>query len=306
MAATGSALRWPLLKLLGAVLGLAATGLWAWQQRPSAWPGAWHVGLLVGVFLSCASLCAYSARFRCVMALVALDISRVESLRIVSFAVFCQFFVPLGAGAEMAKFFKLRGLAPERRMVANAAAIVVEHLLGLVALVMTAAVLFATLRPFAIKVSGLWLVSGAVVTVMAAAVVLFGRQRGTGLGPQQLLTRLWAHKSHALGAVWWSVIMHALLAAAVYVGSSAWALPLGYWQVLLVLSAAGVLQAVPANLVGVGAADVAGAGLYVALGLPLSGALLLVSLLYSYRALLAVLGGLWELDKARRAVLNNR
>lgn len=299
-------LRGPLLKLLGAVLGLATLGLWAWQQRPIAWAGGWHAGLLMGVVLSCCSLCAYSARFRCVMALLDLDLRRVESLRIVSFAVFCQFFVPLGAGAEIAKFFKLRGLAPQRRALLGAAAIVLEHLLGLVALVLTATALFAALRPIVIEVQALWLVSGAAMAVLAAGLVLLHRQRGSRLGARQLLARLWAHKSAAFGVLAWSVIMHALLAAAVYVGSSAWALSLSYWQILFVLSAAGVFQAVPANLVGVGAADVAGTGLYVALGLPLSGALLLVSLLYSYRLLLAVLGGGWELDKTRRAVLASR
>ena len=283
------------------MLGLAALTLWAWQQRPAALPDGWHEQLVAGGLLSLCSLFAYSARFRRVMQVLDLDVTRLESLRIVSFAVFCQFFVPLGAGAEIAKFLKLRGLTPQRRALVSAAAIVVEHLLGLLALVATASVLFAILRPFAMQVNVLVLVLGTLAIVVLAATILLRRQAGTGLHAGRVLAGLRAHKCDAALALVWSLLMHMLLAAAVYVASQGWAMTLGYWQILLVLSAAGVFQAVPATLVGVGVADVAGTGLYVALGLPLSSALVLVSLLYSYRLLIALLGGLWELGRARRA-----
>ena len=283
-----------------ALLGLTALTLWAWQQRAATLSGGWHEQLLAGVVLSVCSLFAYSARFRRVMRLLDLDLNRLESLRIVSFAVFCQFFLPVGAGAEIAKFFKLRGLAPQRRALISAAGIVLEHLLGLVALVTTASVLFAVLRPFAIEVDVQLLALGALVIVALAATILLRRQRAQGLDTRQLVARLRAHKWDAALALVWSVLMHVLLAAAVYVGSLGWEMTLGYWQILLVLSAAAVFQAVPANLLGLGVADVAGSGLYVALGLPLSSALVLVSLLYGYRLLIALLGGLWELATVPR------
>ncbi|CAN0504062.1 unnamed protein product, partial [Phaeothamnion confervicola] len=127
--------------------------------------------------------------------------------------------------------------------------------------------------------------------------VLLRTQRRADLNAGQVLARLLAHKRDAALALAWSVAMHALLAGAVYVGSLGWGLALTYWQVLFVLASASVLQAVPASLLGIGVADVAGTGLYVALGLSLPDALLLVSLLYCYRLLAAVLGGLWESGK---------
>ena len=181
----------------------------------------------------------------------------------------------------------------------SAAGIVLEHLLGLIALVSIASVLFAWLRPFALEVDGALLALSALTVVALAAWVLLRRQRRAGLNGRQLLARLGAHKCDAALALAWSVLMHALVVGAVYVGSLGWGLALSYWQVLLVLASASVLPAVPASLVGIGVADVAGAGLYVALGLSLPDALLLVSLLYCYRLLAAILGGLWEWDKAR-------
>ena len=288
--------------LLLALLTISALIGWAWQARPASLAVRWHALLIPGALLSLLSLLAYAARFRRVMHMLDLQFSLRDGLRIVSFAVFCQFFVPLGAGADLAKYMKLRGLAPERRALLSAAGIVLEHLLGLVALVSIASVLFALLRPLALEVNIALLVLGALTVVALAAWVLLRAQGAAGLDVRHLLARLGSHKRDAALALLWSVLMHALLAGAVYVGSLGWGLALSYWQVLFVLASASVFQAVPANLVGIGVADVAGTGLYVALGLPLTDALLLVSLLYCYRLLAAVLGGVWESGKALERV----
>jgi uncharacterized membrane protein YbhN (UPF0104 family) len=291
--------RWSWLRATVVLLGLVVLSFWAWRQRPAALPDGWHALLLPGVFLALCSLFAYSVRFRYVMRLLDLDVHRIESLRIVSFAVFCQCFVPMGGGAELAKFFKLRGLAPQRRALISAAGVALEHLIGLAILVLTASVLFGVLRPIAIDLAPVTLAVGAVAILALAATVLLRRQN---LHARQLIVHLQTHRRDALLALSWSLLMHVLLAAAVFVGSLGWAIPIGYGQILFVLSAAGVLQAVPANLLGIGMADAAGTGLYVALGLSLSNAVLLASLLIGYRLLIALLGGLWELGATRRVI----
>lgn len=262
--------------------------------------------MLPGVMLALCSLFAYSARFVHVMRLMDLDVNRLEGLRIVSFAVFCQFFVPVGGGAELAKFFKLRGLAPQRRTLSSAAGIALEHIIGLAALLTIASVLLVFLRPFALEVSPLVVVFVALLILALGAAVLLRHRGHTELNGQQLLVHIRMRQRDAALALGWSLVMHILLAAAVYVGSRGWGIPIGYGQILLVLSAAGVLQAVPVNLLGIGVADVAGTGLYLASGLSLSHALLLSSLLVAYRLLIALLGGLWELISARRAVIGRR
>lgn len=260
----------------------------------------WHAWLLPGFALSLLSLLAYAARFRRVMHMLDLDFSYVDGLRIVSFAVFCQFFLPLGAGAELSKFFKLRGLAQERHALVSAAGIALEHVLGLAALVTMASGLWLALQPLPLTLPALSLVLAAVLIVALGTAVILRVHSAVGLKAAQILMRLAQHRRDALSTVLWSILMHALLAAAVFVGSFGWGIAIGYGQILFVLSCAAVFHAVPANLVGVGAADLAGTGLYIALGLPLAKALLLVSLLYGYRLLAALLGGLWALHGARR------
>ena len=290
--------RWFVLRAVLALLGLVGLTVWAWWQRPHALSGGWQAQMLPGAFLALCSLAAYGARFRQVMRLLNIKLTLRESLRIVSFAVFCQFCVPVGGGAELAKFLKLRGLAPERRALISASGVVLEHIIGLLALVATASVLFAIFRPFALTVPPLVVAIVAPTILVLAAMVLLRRQGSTRLDSTQLL----AHKSDVVLALGWSLLMQVLLAAAVYVGSLGWAMNIAYWQILFVLTTAGVLQAVPANLLGVGAADVAGTGLYVALGLSVSHAILLASLLISYRLLVVLFGGLWELDRARHVM----
>jgi uncharacterized membrane protein YbhN (UPF0104 family) len=96
-----------------------------------------------------------------------------------------------------------------------------------------------------------------------------------------------------------SCLMQGCLATAVWLGSRGWAIDIGYLDVLLVLTTSLMLQAIPLQLAGIGAAELAGTGLYLALGLSPAGALLLVSLLYCYRLAVAIAGGLWALERAK-------
>ena len=51
----------------------------------------------------------------------------------------------------------------------------------------------------------------------------------------------------------------------------------------------------PVSVLGVGGAELAGTGLYLALGLPAAAAVLLSSIFYSYRLVMALMGGPWDL-----------
>ena len=109
------------------------------------------------------------------------------------------------------------------------------------------------------------------------------------------------HQKQLVLALACSLLMHLLIAAAVFCGALHWQIEISYLQVLFVLTGAFLFQMVPINLVGVGAIEIAGAGLYLAVGLTMSQAISLVSLLYCYRILIALVGGLWEFVDGWRA-----
>lgn len=288
-----------LLKSLAILAGLGALLAWLGRERAGqllGWP------LLAGLGLSWLSMVAFAARFRAVMALAGFSISLTQSLRLLTLSVFVHFFVPMSVGAEMTKFLRLRALSPSRGSLAQAGALLLDHAVGFVALLAMSLVLLTWRDPLGLgRAWPLGVACGLGVAALLAA-RLAGASARFGAFAAALRERVLQHKAELGVGLIGSLAMHALLASAVFVGARDTGITLAWPELLLVLSGAGMLQLLPLNVAGVGAGEVAGTGLYLALGLSLPDALTLVSLLYCYRLAMAAVGGLWELlgDRASR------
>lgn len=280
------------VKAVGILAGLAALASWLGRERASTllgWP------LFAGLALSWLSMLAYALRFRAVMAAAGFTVGFVPSLRLLTLSVFVHFFVPMSIGSEMTKFLRLRALSPSRGNLALAAALVLDHAVGFVALLAMTLGLLAWRDPLGFGRAWPLGIACALAAVAFPAARLVGASARFGDALQALRARLGQHKVSLSQGLVWSVAMHALLASAVFVGARETGIPIAWPELLLVLVGAGMLQLLPVNVAGVGAGDVAGTGLYLALGLALPDALTLVSLLYCYRLAMAAVGGLWEL-----------
>ena len=285
---------WQVLKVLAIIGGIGLLSRHLLDERPLT---LWQPALLWGLALAALSMLAYALRFRAVMDIAGIALTRVAALRICTLAVFWHFFVPLSVGSELTRYARLRAHAPAHSPGEIAAALVLDHALGVLALLGLAGALLLGLRPFG-PVS-LWLPlavwAGLAITLL---LILRGRQRLPAT-VVRALTQL-AGKPRAIArALGWSVLMHLLLGAAVWTGARGWQIALDYPHAALVQASAGLFQMLPVNLGGVGGGEVAGLGLYLALGLARADALLLVSLLYCYRVLIALLGGVWEILSPR-------
>jgi len=287
-------------KLIFVPIGIAALVYWASREHSVRFVDAWNAYLLAGVLLSQVSICFFALRFRRVMRVVGLRLSVREALRINALSMFYHFFVPLAAGADVTRYIKLRGLAPERRPVAMAGGIVLDHIIGLGTLIMIAVILTILLKPTIVTLDTRVLIFAAAVVVCVAAGAGVSIRQSSSLKVAELVRRLRGHKLDVAHAVALSLAMQLLTAAAVFTGSVGWGISIGFHEILLVLTASFIFQALPFNVGGVGAADIAGTGLYIAIGLTPAAALLLVSLMYCYRLLVAVTGGICELASARR------
>ena len=280
------------VKAVGILAALAALCVWLGRERASAllgWP------LFAGLGLSWLSMVAYALRFRAVMAAAGFTVGFVPSLRLLTLSVFVHFFVPMSVGAEMTKFLRLRALSPGRGNLAQAGALALDHAVGFLALLAMTLGLLAWRDPLGFgRAWPLGLAAGLPLGGLLAARVARGSAR-LGERLQALRARLGQHKVSLSQGLAWSVAMHALLASAVFVGARDTGIALAWPELLLVLTSAGMLQLLPVNVAGIGAGEVAGTGLYLALGLPMPDALTLVSLLYCYRLAMAAVGGLWEL-----------
>lgn len=276
-----------------AALGSGLPVIVWWAAQEAALAGGWDVGLLPGIVLSQLGMVIYALRFRCVMRVVGIDLGLVETLRIATLGLFYQCFVPFAAGADLTKFLKLK--ASDHATAPVAAGIVLDHLLGFMVLALIAAALFTRYRPFEIAVDPARSLLALLAVVGLIGVLGWRLVRKHLPGVRSACGLLVNQRRRVAGAVLLAGIMHGVIAGAVWSAASNFELSIDYPTVLFVLSAASLFQAVPAQLFGIGIAELAATGLYVAVGLSPAAALLLTSVLVGYRLLMALIGGLWEL-----------
>lgn len=289
------------VKLVLLPLGIGCLLYWATQEeslRKHASLG-WELG--AGALLSLLAMGPLALRFRYAMRIGGFALTTAQSLRINALSVFYHFFVPLSIGAELTKFVQLRIAHPEPGALRVTAAIVLEHVLGFAALLCVLVGLLAGDDPLGMPLD-LRQVAAAIIAVNALLLLLAWRLRARlQASVRAMLERVVGHRGDAVAALLWSILVQFLLAAALALPAQAWGLDITYRELLFVLAASSLLSAVPINVAGIGAAEIAGTGLYIALGLSSREAVLLVSLMYCYRLLFAVLGGLWDFAATRRS-----
>ncbi len=278
--------------------GLAVTGLgllfFSLRDELAALPQAKGVSVFISVVLTLSAFCCYAGRFRTVMRLIDLDLPPLHALRLTASASFYQAFVPLSVGGDLTRFALCSAAAPgmSRRRIAGG--IVLDHLLGSLALLLLA-------LPWVIDrlaEEGLWLgavVLGAGLLPILALSTLRGLRRRT----RRMLSPLRTHVPGTLAALAFSLGMQLLLAVAVWNLARMWEIEIAFTDLLGVVACGGLLQVVPVNVGGLHLGDLAGGALYMLHGLSLSQAALLATSLYCLRVTVAILGGVWDLTQAR-------
>jgi uncharacterized membrane protein YbhN (UPF0104 family) len=289
---------WPVLRTVLVIAGLLLLCRWALAERPGGGAWVWHPGLATGFFASALSFVLFALRFRSVMRIVDLDMPQLVALRISAAAQFYHCFVPLGVGAEVTRFARCRALAPYLSPALMASGIAFDRVLGLAVTLALALLMTALVRPGLLSGPGpVPLVLGFVAAFVVAAVLVarrYARRRANGR-LRAAWRRLRERRGHLIDACALSLAMQFTLAGSIFAAGSGWALPLQYVEVLWVVAASSVLQLLPLNAAGVNAGDLAGTGLYVALGLSLPDAILLSAVFYLYRLGIAFVGGLLEI-----------
>lgn len=294
-----------LAKLVLLPLGVGTLLYWASQEHSLPRAAAWTWQLSTGIALSQLAALPLALRFRHALKIAGFMVDVAHSLRINALSAFYHFFVPLSIGSELTKFLQLRAVAPEQGAMRAAGAILLDHLLGFAALLAILVTLMVAKPPLPFRLdsqpAGLVLLAAALA---AATVAWRFRSRLLPL-VREVSSRIEKHRADACQGFLWSVVMQAILAAAVLLGSSAWHIEISYLEILFVIAASSTLSALPVNVAGIGAGEIASTGLYMALGLSSKAALLLVSLLFSYRLLLAIIGGVWDFLATRRPTSEN-
>ena len=253
----------------------------------------YNVKVLLGFFISQVALFLYSLRFRLVMKSTGITLKIIDAFRINTFAVFYHFFTPLSMGADLTKFIKLKKSHDSASH--RITSIIFDHVVGICSLVVLSTSLFILRKPELgeLSLSGNSPIEGVAVCVLIITVIIFRKDIKSIY--EKMLLSIKGNWSLIFIAFCFSIIMHMTLAAGIFVGSHGIGVTIQYIDILFVLSLSMILQSVPVSILGVGATEVAGVAIYTAIGLPITTALLLVALLYTYRLITSVAGGIWQL-----------
>lgn len=288
------------LKLVLMPIGIGCLLYWATQEETLRQQARWNWELSAGALLSLVAMGPLALRFRHALNVAGFALHTAQSLRINALSAFYHFFVPLSVGAELTKFVQLRLAHPERGALRLTAAILLDHVLGFAALLTILIGLFAGDNPLAGPLDIRW-IAVAIIIVNSLLLTLAWRFRARlSASFRDVLQRLVTHRLDVVAAIGCSVAMQALMAVAVVLPAGSWGIDIDYREILFVLAASSLFAAIPLNVAGIGAAEIAGTGLFIALGLSSQQAVLLVSLGYCYRLLFAVLGGVWDFAATRR------
>ena len=252
-----------------------------------------NVKVLLGFFISQVALLLYSLRFRLVMKSAGITLKIIDALRINTFAVFYHFFTPLSIGADLTKFIKLKRNHDSASH--RITSILFDHVVGICSLAVLAAFLLILRKPELgdLSLRGNQPLLGVALCILTITVVIFRKDIKNIY--EKMLLSIKGNWSLIFVAFYFSIIMHMTLAAGIFVGSHGIGVPIPYLDILFVLSLSMILQSVPVSILGVGATEVASVAMYTAIGLPITTALLLVALLYIYRLITSVAGGIWQL-----------
>ncbi|WP_435104572.1 hypothetical protein [Arhodomonas sp. AD133] len=257
--------------------------------------------LLLSCLVAAAGYAAFGLRLGWVLDAFSLKMPWPSVWRIHLTSLFYYFFLPAGVGYDLSKGAKIAARTRQVRKRRIASAVLGERLVGGAGVY----VLLLGAWPFIEFGDGsrvqafmparwVWpsLVAATVIGVIA--LVHWARRRGaTAIRP-------------LLIAVSVSAGAHLIVATAVWLVASALVLPISLADVVAAMAATLLFQLVPVNLVGVSLGEVAAVAVYLALGLERPEALLLATVAYAHRLVIAVVGGFLEGIGAARGLLHGR
>lgn len=213
-------------------------------------------------------------------------------------SLFYFVFVPFSIGADVAKMAMFSSVFQQRKAqiigmvfsdrVVGFLTFLVLSLLAFVHNAHALAALVGISRGYVLVLLGLLL--------LAAVGSLLLRTDRLGIGEK--MAAFWAAFRNAswwvCGAFGTSILMQLCMCTAVFMAAASFAIPIHWLQVVFVVSSAMLFQLIPVSVGGVGVTEVAAVGLYMAVGLGRTDAILLASTAYTFKLLSALIGGLLE------------
>lgn len=249
--------------------------------------------LVAALIVNQIALTLFAVRMRAVLALIDVDLTFMDSIRIHLQSMFYFFIVPMTVGLELARFLKIRSVAPQADRLKLSVALVFDRLVGAGSALLIALVLLAFMPRPLITPSPLWALvalGGAVVAFFAARALPRLRQAAA-----VSLALVRERPGRLLGILAVSVAMHMTSAIAILLASVAFGIAIDLFQTLFAVCGGMILMVVPVAFGGFGPADAGATGLLVLLGRPSGVAVAVAALIFAARLIGGLEGGIWEI-----------
>tara|TARA_B110000858_G_C17655917_1_gene404917 strand:- start:173 stop:853 length:681 start_codon:yes stop_codon:yes gene_type:complete len=215
-----------------------------------------------------------------------IQLSAVDSLRLNMQGLFYHFFLPFSAGADFAKFFKLKMHQNSKQL--RLRAIILDHSVGVFSLLLIATFLLSYKEPPFEYPQMNYLISAGICLTILTIIVVWKKYFVS-------IKKFFIINIPEIVAIFASsVAMQTLLSLAIWVASLDLGMNISYMDVLFVMSLSMIFNAVPVHFLGIGLTEIMGSALYISIGLSPVEAIQMVSFLYVFRLTTAVMGGGWE------------
>lgn len=270
--------------------------------------------LLAGIVVSQVSVFLCAVRLAYMVAAWGERIPLLSTYKIHLRSLFYFVFVPFSIGADVARIAMLSGLFPNENRAQTIGVVLSDRVVGFLTFLAISILAFIpTSRMMAesVGISRGYVVAVLAMLFVAAAGSLLSRmdhfrirRKGEAFLAAFRSSIQWVGK--ALGT---SILMQLCMCSAVFLAAHSFAIPIHWSHVVFVVSSAMLFQLIPVSVGGVGATEVVAVGLYMAVGLGRTDAVMLSSVAFTFKLLSALIGGLLEyvgtLRGGRRPAMEN-
>jgi len=236
-----------------------------------------------------------------------IDVRMRDAIRIATQSQFYFFFVPVSASNEVARYIKIKAIRPDTSMHELVVSLLLDRVLGLLACIVIAAVVFPFVGLDAM--SGASIAPGKIMAVAAmigivALLVMWRLGWLRRLGDALRATR--GRRALIVPASLLVLLMQSMTILSVWFAAKWLGLDAGLAVLAFGISVGTLGQIVPITFAGAGPAEVAGAAAFIALGAPPVEAAALAAIIYMTRLMAAVEGGVWEMLEGLRSLRLHR
>jgi uncharacterized membrane protein YbhN (UPF0104 family) len=251
------------------------------------------IGLAAALVVNQLALALFAFRMQLALRAFRITLPYWPMVRVHLQSMFYFFVLPMTVGLEIARFGKLRAIAPDRVPIPSLTyALLADRIIGAAAaLAIAVAALPAVTLASGLDWAGAWALLAAGGGALAALVVAhhFAKRR---LGPDAPAFRdalPWLASTFAVACV-----THVCFASGVYLAAGAMHVDIGLMQAVFACSAAMLFVVVPVSFAGVSPVEAATVAVCMALGLPLEQATTVALVSYLAKLVAAFEGGAWE------------